>query len=261
MLDPARIAEIREKLHAHGSHSWTSATFQNQLLSFVQLNARRGDFVIEVGCARGGLTAQLSDLTSGLGKELYVVDVDQSMLDHAAAAVKESTGSIPDSTHFFRGDLRSFLASPRAGRRCILAFIDGDHRCDAVIRDIHALLDSRLARPLSIGFHDYSLRYGDEALADVRVDQAIRRALPDETLIPLGELSGLSSLVIEPSPETRWAYYDKGGAEGVLVTVSAGALKRLVGRLGRRSLALGNRGLRASRRLLGTRRPAPVASR
>src|SRR5262249_30685368 len=158
MLDPARIAEIRGKLHAHGSHSWTSATFQNQLLSFIQLNAQRGDFVIEVGCARGGMTAQLAHLTDALGKELHVVDVDQAMLDHAAEAVREATGSIPDSTHFFRGDLRSFLTRPRVSDRCIIAFIDGDHRYAGVIRDIRALVDSHLVRPFSIAFHDYALR-------------------------------------------------------------------------------------------------------
>jgi SAM-dependent methyltransferase len=268
MLDPARIGEIRAKLHAQGRHSWTTATFQNQLLSFIQLNAHRGDFVIEVGCARGGLTAQLAYLTDGLGKALYAVDVDQTMLDQAAQAVRESTGTIPDSTHFFRGDLRSFLSRPRMSDRCILAFIDGDHRYDGVIRDIRALVDSRLARPLSIAFHDFSLRYDDESLADVRVDRAIRDALRDETLMPIGELSGLSSLVTEPSSETLRAYYERGGSEGVLVTLATGAvapatgvLGRFVGRLGRRSLALGHRGLRASRRLLAGRGAGKVGVR
>jgi SAM-dependent methyltransferase len=261
MLDPARIAEIRGKLHARGDHSWTSATFQNQLLSFIQINAWRGDFVIEVGCARGGLTAQLAEVTSGLGKALYVVDVDQSMLDHAARAVEEAAGAIPDLTHFFRGDLKSFVARPRASDRCILVFIDGDHRYSGVIKDIHALLDSRLARPLSVAFHDYALRYDDESLADVRVDEAIRHVLRNETLVPIGELSGLTSLASEPSTETLRAYYEKGGSEGVLVTVSHGFLRRVAGRLRRQSLALGGRGLRASRRLLGGQRTAKLRAR
>jgi predicted O-methyltransferase YrrM len=246
MLDPARIAEIREKLVARDSHSWTSATFQNQLLSFINLNAHRGDFVIEVGCFRGGLTSQLADVTSQLGKELYVVDVDQAMLDHAAETVRAATGSIPDSTRFFRGDLESFLSQPRMSDRCILAFIDGDHRYDGVIRDIRTLLDSRLVRPLSIAFHDYALRYADESLADVLVDDAIRDALRGETLMPMGDLAGLSSLNTEPSPATHQAYYYKGGSEGVLVTLAPElprqapavrgpiGLRAFVGRIGRR---------------------------
>jgi Methyltransferase domain len=249
MLDPARIAEIRGKLHASGCYSWTSATFQNQLLSFIDLNAHRGDFVIEVGCARGGLTSQLSDLTNALEKELYVVDINQSMLDQAAASVRESTGSIPNSTRFFRGNLKSFLARPRRSRRCILALIDGDHRYDGVAADIRALVLSRLARPLSIAFHDYALRSKDESLPDIRVDKAIRDVLGAEILIPLGELAGLSSLVTEPSAESHQAYYDKGGSEGVLVTLGPGLLKRIA------ALRSSTR-LHALRRHLGRRSPA-----
>jgi hypothetical protein len=220
MLDAARIGEIRSNLHANACHSWTTVTFQNQLLSFVQLNAEWGDFVIEVGCARGGMTSQLAYLTSELGKELYVVDVDQTMLDHAARALKESTGSLPQSTHFYRGSLKSFLSQPRISDRCILAFIDGDHRYDGVLQDIRALLKGHLARPLSIAFHDFSLRYDLESLANVRVDHAVRDALKNEILLPLGELSGLSSLTSEPTSATQQAYYYKGGSEGVLVTLA-----------------------------------------
>jgi Methyltransferase domain len=246
MLDAARIGEIRSNLYANACHSWTSVTFQNQLLSFVELNAERGDFVIEVGCARGGMTSQLAFLTSELGKALYVVDVDQSMLDHAARAVKESTGSIPDSTHFFRGSLKSFLSQPRISDRCILAFIDGDHRYDGVIQDIRALLKGHLARPLSIAFHDFSLRYDLESLANVRVDDAVRDALKNEVLLPLGELSGLSSLTREPTSASQQAYYYNGGSEGVLVTLAPRrliyhtaaevrtVLGSFLGRLGRR---------------------------
>jgi SAM-dependent methyltransferase len=222
MLDPAIINQIRGKLHDHGSHSWTSATFQNQLLSFIQLNAHRGDFVIEVGCARGGLTAQLAYLTSDLGKQLYVVDVDQGMLDLTAEAVNVAIGSIPDSTHFVRGDLRSFLARPRVSDRCIIAFIDGDHRYTGVIKDIRALVDSPLVRPYTIAFHDYALRYNCNSLADVLVDEAIRDTLGNETLMPMGELSGLTSLGSEPSEASHQAYYYKGGIEGVFVTLPPG---------------------------------------
>jgi predicted O-methyltransferase YrrM len=220
MLDTEQIAEIRGKLQASGNHSWTSTTFQNQLLSFVQLNAHRGDFVIEVGCYWGGLTSQLSHLTNALGKELYAVDVDGSMLDRAARTVKESTGSLPDSTHFFRGDLESFLSQTKTGHRCILVFIDGDHSYDGVLKDIRTILKSRLVRPLSIAFHDFALRYAADSAPDVRVDHAIFNALGNETLMPMGDLSGLSSLPCEPSSVTWQGHYYKGGSEGVLVTLT-----------------------------------------
>jgi hypothetical protein len=225
MLDPARIDHIRSKLHAAGCQSWTSTTFQNQILSFVDLNAARGDYVIEIGCYRGGLTSQLSYLTSKLGKDLYVVDIDQTMLDNAAQAVRDSTGGIPESTHFFRGRLKDFLIQPGRSDRCLLAFVDGDHRYSGVIRDIRALVHGRLSRPLSIAFHDYALRH-DAALSDVRVDRAIRDTFPDEVLTPLGDLAGLSPLPTEPSSATKRAYYDKGGAEGVLVTLGPGVTER-----------------------------------
>jgi hypothetical protein len=97
--------------------------------------------------------------------------------------------------------------------------VDGDHRYGSLIGDIRALVDGGLSRPLSIAFHDYALRYDTWSGADVRVDRAIRDALDGEVLTPLGELAGLCSLVTEPSSETFRAYYDKGGAEGVLVTL------------------------------------------
>jgi hypothetical protein len=77
---------------------------------------------------------------------------------------------------------------------------------------------------LNIAFHDYALRY-DAALSDVRVDRAIRDTFPDEVLTPLGDLAGLSSMPTEPSSATK-AYYDKGGAEGVLVTLGPGVTER-----------------------------------
>jgi hypothetical protein len=79
--------------------------------------------------------------------------------------------------------------------------------------------------------------------------------------MPLGELSGLSSLVTEPSSKTLRAYYERGGSEGVLVTLAPGLLGRFVGRLARRSLALQDRGLRASRRLLAGRGAGKVGVR
>ena len=218
MLDTEKIAAIRNKLAANGCASMTSTTFQNQLISFIDLNSESGDFVIEVGCFRGGLTAQLAYVTSELGKKLYVIDIDQSMLDCAAQAVKKSTGSIPDSTHFFRGNLVSFLSQPRVSDRCILAFIDGDHFYDGVVKDIRALLSGHLARPLYIAFHDFSLRYNIGQLTNVRVDQAIRDTLKNEILLPIGELSGLSTLISEPpsAQEQEHPYFYKGGSEGAL---------------------------------------------
>ncbi len=171
------------------------------------------------------------------------------MLDQAANSVRQATGSIPASTHFFRGSLKSFLSQPRWSQRCLLAFLDGDHRYEGVTGDIRALVLSRLARPLSIAFHDYSLRSKDASLPDILVDKAIRDVLGHEVVVPLGELAGLSSLVTEPSAETYQSYYDKGGVEGVLVTVGPGLLKRI-------AVLSGSRRLRALGRRLRGRSPA-----
>jgi hypothetical protein len=220
LVEPDAIQAIRTRLVAIGSWSHTSAAFQNQILSFIRLNAAAGDFVIEVGCFRGGLTAQIAYTTHILNKAFYTVDINRDMLDVAAEAVRHSVGTIPESTHFHAGDLKSLLTERSPQGRCILLFIDGDHRYAGVVADIRAVLQSTLPRPLTLAFHDYSLRSLPDRGIDVRIGDAIRDELGPLTLYPIGDLAGLSDLLrCEPDPRSDGTYHQAGRPEGVMMTI------------------------------------------
>ncbi|WP_337177159.1 class I SAM-dependent methyltransferase [Paludisphaera sp.] len=222
MIDAAGIGDVRRELERIGCLSSTSPSFQNQLLSYLDMNADRGDFLVEVGCFRGGLTAQLAYFAREAGKDLFVVDVDPKYLNMARETVTRALGGLPSCVHFVQADLRNFLARPRPSDRCVLLFIDGDHHYDGVVRDIRAVLDSGLERPLSICFHDYGLRYTARDHLDVRVDRAIHDLLGDHAVIPIGEVAGFSGVMpTEPVVADSGAHFESGASEGVVVVLPA----------------------------------------
>jgi len=224
MIEPPKIVAIRKELERIGSASCTSLTFQDQLLSYLDMNAHRGDFLIEVGCFRGGMTAQLAAFAQDRGKVLHVVNVDRGMLEHARSAVRAALGESPSCVRYFEGSLTRFLEEAKPQGRCILVFIDGDHHYQGVVDDVRAVLDSALPRPISLCFHDYSLRYTEADHRDVRVDRAIRDVLGEHATIPIGEVAGLAgTLVCRPQPGDSGAHYQEGGSEGVVVVVPAPA--------------------------------------
>jgi SAM-dependent methyltransferase len=223
MIDAAQIGAVRRELERIGCPSSTSPSFQNQLLSYLDMNADRGDFLVEVGCFRGGLSAQLTYFAQAAGKDLYVVDVDPRYLDMARETVARSFGGLPSCVHFVQADLSHFLALPRSSDRCILVFIDGDHHYEGVARDIRAILESGLERPLSVCFHDYGLRYTADDHLDVRVDRAIRDLLGEHAVIPIGEVAGFSGVMpTEPVVSDSGAHFASGTSEGVVVVLPAG---------------------------------------
>src|SRR5437868_4579187 len=136
------IQQIREELSKSGDHSHTSFVFQDDLLNFIADNSSVGDLVVEVGCYRGGMTAQLAFTCSALGKHLYVVDIDQTNIDLTRSNVDRIIGA--NHTKYFKGDLSEFYQSELLKKEAILVFIDGDHRYSGVVKDIRAVLDCQM---------------------------------------------------------------------------------------------------------------------
>ena len=222
MIDFGKIAQIRRDLDRIGCASTTSPTFQNQVLSHLDMNADRGDFLIEVGCFRGGMSTQLAHFAVERGKQLFVVDVDPNYMAIARGAVESALGSVPSCVHFVLDSLPGFLAGPRPSDRCILVFIDGDHHYEGVAADIRSLIDSSLERPFSVCFHDYGLRYTAEDYLDVRVDRAIHDLLPGHPVAPIGEVAGNSGILpTSPQAHDHGSHFPAGMSEGVIVDFRA----------------------------------------
>ena len=208
------IQQIRGELGESGDHSHTSFVFQDDLLKFIEQNSGTGDSVIEVGCYRGGMTAQLGAACCALGKRLYVVDIDERYIDIAKSNVDRTIG--PNQIIYFHGDLSTFYQSGLPEEKSILVFIDGDHRYSGVVRDIRAVLESQMP-PYAVAFHDFSLRYRVSELLDVHVDQAIYDTFGREVRFrPIGEIAGRGMiLATEVQPDGH--YHERGQPEGVLL--------------------------------------------
>jgi predicted O-methyltransferase YrrM len=208
------IQQIREELGKSGNHSHTSFVFQDDLIRFIHQNCSEGGSVIEVGCYRGGMTAQLAATCSTLGKRLYVVDIDQVYIDITKVNVDGIIG--PNNTVYFCGDLSMFYDSGLPNERPILVFIDGDHRYSGVVKDIRAVLESKMP-PCAVAFHDFSLRYRVPELADVHVDQAIYDTFGREVRFrPIGEIAGRGR-ILATEPQHDGHYHESGEPEGVLL--------------------------------------------
>jgi hypothetical protein len=172
-MSDLELERIRARLAAEGNHSQTTRKFQDDLLFFANKFAAHGNCVIEVGCFRGGMSAQLAYLARKLGQRFEVIDIDANNLEYARAAAEMAGGS--DSVGFHHGDFQSFVATADPKIRPTLVLIDGDHRYNGVIADIRTLY-SMSSRPYSAAFHDFSLRMVASELSDIRVDLALAHA-------------------------------------------------------------------------------------
>jgi glycosyltransferase involved in cell wall biosynthesis len=211
---PPTLAEARARLLQLGNHSHTSTEFQDDVLHFIDRHADVGGAVIEVGCYRGGLTAQLALVCRRLGKTLYVIDVDEQYM----AIAKESVQAVTYDAHvrYYLGTFPQFVAEGRCREQVILTLIDADHRYDGVRRDITAVY-AMTPLPHAVAFHDFSLRYVTAELKDVRVDRAILDAFgEDARYVRLGQVAGLGP-TMATSPGQDGHYHERGQPEGVLL--------------------------------------------
>lgn len=210
------LSDIRRELDAIGRFSHTSRKFQDDLLDFIAQHHDRGGSVIEVGCFHGGLTVQLADAVRRHGLSLDVVDIDKGYLATARDTVTRF--GLQDSVDFHKTDLAGFLASRRYETPPALVFIDGDHRYDGVVADIRAVR-AMPELPYACAFHDFSLRYADGPLTNVRVDRAILDEFgADAPLRQIGVIAGVGGL--RTVPEADRHYHETGQPEGVLIVLS-----------------------------------------
>ncbi len=213
---------IRQRLDELGNHSHTSLNFQDDILNFVRKHGSCGNAVVEVGCYRGGLTAQLAFLCAQLGKLLYVIDISEEYL----TITKNTVRAICNDKHvrYYCGDFSCFVQDGICTSQVILTFIDGDHRYEGVVKDIKALYSMKPI-PFAMAFHDFSLRYATDELENIRVDQAIIDCLGlGIRYQALGEIAGQGK-ILRTTPGEDGHYHEEGSSEGVLLICSDHALR------------------------------------
>jgi hypothetical protein len=221
-LDPNEIKRIRTVMAEAGCASHTSDLYQDEVLQILDADGtQESGAVIEVGCYLGGLTVQLAYACLKLGRRLHVVDINCQYMGTALHHI--TSLGLSKNVAAFLGDLQSYLSGVSFPRPLSAVVIDGDHRYDAVLADIKALVHGT-SRPKHVVFHDFSLRYSTPELQDVRVDKAVRDGFgPHAELIPIGSVAGQDS-VLRTVPEADGHFHEIGQPEGIHVRV--GALKK-----------------------------------
>ena len=211
--DLGNLANLREAVDQIDRSSHTSLKFQDDLLGFILSNKDRGGGIIEVGCYHGGLTAQLAYVAKETGLPFDVIDIDHHYLNVAADTVDRV--GLKGHAKFHAMDLPTFLRNSKLQTRPLMVFVDGDHRYAGVVADIRAIRAVRPA-PFSCSFHDFSLRYADGPLTDVRVDRAILDEFgPLVRLVPIGEVAGAGKLRTVPAEDRH--FHESGKSEGVII--------------------------------------------
>lgn len=217
MLNPEQLDAARQTLAQAGNASHTSIKFQNDILGLIADNQDKGDVIIEIGCYRGGLTAQIAMLAKQLGKQVHVVDISPEYLEIAKSAVR----SVVDDSHvhYHCQDFSIFVREAGRSLKPLLVFVDGDHRYEGVARDVRSLhaMDNL---PYAAAFHDFSLRYTVPELADVRVDKAILDTLGhDVPYTPIGEIAGTGT-TLTTKAGADGHYHETGFPEGIAILCS-----------------------------------------
>jgi hypothetical protein len=214
-IDYGFLGRVRTQLKELGRDSHTTQIFQDNLIDFIIENRDKGKNIIEVGCYKGGLTAQLAWVAKELGVKVDVIDIDNHYLNVTAETV--NLFGLNEYVRFHACDLTTFVRNSPTYEKPIVAFIDGDHRYQGVVEDIRAI-QSFPIRPYSAVFHDFSLRYSDGILNDVRVDRAILDEFGDLVhLRPIGEIAGRGTLRTLPAEDRH--FHEEGQPEGVIVII------------------------------------------
>lgn len=216
---PNDLRELEDELQAIrktsaelGRFSWTSDDYQHDLLHFIFENRGNGAGVIEVGTYKGGLTAQLALICARFGWPLWSLDIDSGSVATAADLVQRV--GLAEWVSFHLGPLESFAPMIELAQRPVLVILDGDHRYDAVVRDIRSLY--RLSPlPHAAAFHDYSLRH---PTSGERVSEAIANCFENATIRLIGaQMDGAGPYPTKekPAPDGHW--WEVPGSEGAIV--------------------------------------------
>jgi len=214
-IDADEIMEIRDKMNRIGCASHTSVKFQDDLLKTIAESSPFGEAIIEIGCYKGGMTSQIAYAAKKLRLSFDVIDIDHHFLNVAAEAV--AAVGLQDNVRFHAMDFAQFSALMHDKLKISLIFIDGDHRYDGVVSDCRAIKRFDVP-PHAAVFHDFSLRYADGDLTDVRVDLAIKDEFGNQPRVkPIGELAGSPSSNLRTVPAEDRHYHESGTSEGVVL--------------------------------------------
>ncbi|MEN6440734.1 MAG: methyltransferase domain-containing protein [Syntrophobacter sp.] len=206
---------IRGAMASLDCKSQTSDIYQDSLIKFLFDNKHVGGPIIELGCYKGGLTAQLAFMAKVSGTHLFVVDVSPEWLQHTKSLLEKF--NLNTHTTFYKGTLADFAADAEFTRKPLLLIIDGDHRYEKVLEDIESIYKLNMI-PYAVAFHDYSLRY--VSMYNTYVDKAIHDSFgPDINPIRIGEqMDECPHLPKKHNPEPREGlYWEEHGSEGVIL--------------------------------------------
>ena len=148
------LNKMRALLLKVGSKSSTSTTYQDAIARFVFENGQKGGAIIEVGCYKGGLTAQLAFMAKVTGSHLYTIDIAPEWISHT----QDLLGKFNLNTHttYYCGTFDSFADNTLFHERPLILIIDGDHRYEFVLEDIKSIYKLKKI-PYGVAFHDFSL--------------------------------------------------------------------------------------------------------
>jgi SAM-dependent methyltransferase len=187
-------------------------------VSFFSDNSTVPGDVIEVGCYKGGLTAELTYLSQEQGRKVHAIDICQESIYITKNLLVEL--GLENSVTFYLEDFFEFTFEPDFPDKVFLVVIDADHQYEAIKNDC-LVLRSISDQVRGAVFHDFSLRYINN-IYDSRVDEGIFAVFGTD--VPLEMIGFLDSKNSPPHPEEGW-YFE--GYEGALLDFSkSGSYKK-----------------------------------
>lgn len=209
------LHKIRDLLLKAGSESHTGIKYQEAIARFVLENDQHGGPIIEVGCHRGGLTAQLAFMAKVVGTHLFVVEFSQAALSHAQSLLEKL--SLNTHTSYHQGTLETFAGDTRLDKKPLLLAINGHHRYGKIVEDIRFV--QRLNRiPYAVAVHGFSLR--NAGANEAFVEKAIYDNFGETVnLIRVGEQADRARDIpkqesLDPGGSLYW---EEHGSEGVIL--------------------------------------------
>jgi hypothetical protein len=209
----AELASIRNCAKKEKWFSWTSDQYQNDVVRFLVDNQQAGCGVIEVGCFRGGLSAQLACVCRHFRWPFYTMDIAKSAVKTTAQRLKRL--NLGNHSAVFHGSLQQFVKKTYLHQRPVAIVIDGDHCYEAVLKDIQSVYQLNQL-PFGAAFHDFSLRH---PTTGERVDDAIHASFGDEVHVrKIGrQFNNQGDYPTKLSPGPEGHYWETPGSEGAIV--------------------------------------------
>tara|TARA_R110000850_G_scaffold277144_3_gene424185 strand:- start:151022 stop:151765 length:744 start_codon:yes stop_codon:yes gene_type:complete len=204
-----RIRSISEEM---GCFSWTSREYQDDILNYLVENRQYGCGVVEVGSYKGGLTALLAHVCKEFSWPLYTIDIDISAVE-STRKLLSALDSL-ENTSIHHGNLASFVETEKLAEKPLLIILDGDHRYEAVVDDIHNVYKLSYL-PYAAAFHDFSLRH---PTSGEKVDLAVKDCLGNWPVKAIGaRMNGDDRYPTKDHPSEDGHWWEVPGSEGAVV--------------------------------------------